>query len=388
LKKPVYAGGCLEKRDGLFILQLTERLTRRKILFDSNYSTCDTEGQKMKALRKFAPGNDGIALFDREEPVPKEGELKVRVFAAGICGGDLHALKDERAGLVMPVTLGHEFVGQVVETNGDTGGFATGDWIVTLPACYSCGECEFCRAGLVTLCKQRKSIGCHVDGAMAEYVVVPAKYSFKVPSDPERLVEYALAEPLGCVARGIYEKLNVKPGDVAVVSGPGTIGLCAVALLAERGAHVIASGLPMDRARLAVAKQMGAEITVESFEELKKAVSTFRASGEADIAVEASGAEGSLHVCMEIVRTLGTLLQLGYYGKKVNCQMDRIFDKEIRFVASNSTAVSTWPVVLELIRSRRVDVTPLISLKIPLSDFRHGFDASIDKTAYKALLMP
>ncbi len=342
----------------------------------------------MKALRKVAPGNDGIGIFEMEEPTPRAGELKVKVLAAGICGGDLHALKDERAGLVMPVTLGHEFVGQVVETCGDCGDFNKGDWIVTLPACYSCGECEFCAAGLVTLCKERKSIGCHVDGAMAEYVVVPAKYSFKVPADPDRLIEYALAEPLGCVARGIYEKLNVKPGDVAVVSGPGTIGLCAVALLAERGAHVIAAGLPMDHARLEAAKKMGAEITTESFDELKQAVRSFRPSGEADIAVEAAGAEGSLAVCMEIVRTLGTLLQLGYYGKKVSVQMDRIFDKEIRFIASNSTAASTWPVVLELIRSRRIDVRPLISLKLPLVEFRKGFDASLDKTAYKALLLP
>jgi len=133
----------------------------------------------MKGFVKFELGSEGIEYREVAEPTPKAGELKVKVLAAGICNSDVHAIHDERA-TVMPVVLGHEYVGQVVETCGEVGDFKVGDWVLTLPACYSCGECDMCKQGVVTLCKQRKSIGSHVNGAMANYVVVPAKYSFRL----------------------------------------------------------------------------------------------------------------------------------------------------------------------------------------------------------------
>ncbi len=110
-----------------------------------------------------------MELREVPEPTPQEGELKVKVMAAGICGGDISAMMDLRE-CFMPVALGHEYVGGGTETWGDAGDFRVGDWVVTLPACYSCGECEFCRRGEVTLCKKRRSIGSHKNGAMAEYV--------------------------------------------------------------------------------------------------------------------------------------------------------------------------------------------------------------------------
>ena len=203
----------------------------------------------MKALVKFETGAQGLQLRDVAEPTPKSGELKVKVLAAGICGSDIHAYHDQRH-LEMPVILGHEFVGQVVETCGDVGEFRSGDWITALPACYSCGTCELCKQGLVTLCKNRRSIGSYDDGAMAEYVVVPAKYAFKLPDSAKTLQEkkiYALAEPFCCIVRGVYERIDVKPGDVAVVSGPGPMGIMSAMLLKARGAYVIVSGLPADQ---------------------------------------------------------------------------------------------------------------------------------------------
>ena len=87
----------------------------------------------MKALVKFAPGVQNVELRDIPEPVPGDGELKVRVLAAGICGSDIHAICDERK-TVLPVTLGHEYVGQVTAVCGNTCGFKPGDWVLTIPA--------------------------------------------------------------------------------------------------------------------------------------------------------------------------------------------------------------------------------------------------------------
>ena len=344
----------------------------------------------MKALVKFALGKEGMGLRDVPEPSPKPGELKVKVLAAGICGGDIHSMKDERD-CVMPVTLGHEYVGQIVETNGDVGDFKVGNWVVTLPACYSCGECDFCRQGLVTLCPERKSIGTHVNGAMAEYLVVPAKYSFKLPAnitDTEEIKKYALTEPMGCVARGVYERIDVHPGDVALLTGPGTIGLFAVQLLKSRGAYVIVYGLPDDAKRLELAIKLGADEVHTDVNELKKAIYRKNPAG-ADITCDASGAAPALNLCLNLTRTHGTHLQLGHFGgRNIACHIDLVFDKELNFVASNSTGMKTWDIALWLLNTGRVDLKPLMSMQIPLGDWERGFNAVINKEAYKVLLLP
>ena len=358
----------------------------------------------MKAIVKFDYGKDGVGLRDVPEPVPKEGELKVKVLAAGICGSDIYALLDERK-TAMPVILGHEYVGQVTEICGDAGGFNTGDYVVTLPACYSCGECGFCKAGMVTLCPRRKSIGTHVDGAMAEYVVVPAKYSFKVPDDSDNKLMYVLSEPFTCSVRGVYERIDVAPGDVAVVSGPGTIGLTAMAALKTRGAYVIMHGLPKDSERLELALRMGADAATHSYDELESACRSAadRAGSCAGdhvgdhaadragprIVVEAAGHPSSLDICLRIAAVKSKLLQMGYYGgRDIQCRIDYAFDKELDIFYSNSTAMSSWDIGLRLINEKKVDLSPLLSLKLPLSEWRRGFEAVISKEAMKVVFCP
>ena len=341
----------------------------------------------MKAIVKFAYGKDGIEVREVPEPVPKEGELKVKVLAAGICGGDIHSMLDERD-TIMPVILGHEYVGQVVETCGNVGEFKVGDYVVTLPACYSCGECSFCKAGMVTLCSQRKSIGTHVNGAMAEYLVVPAKYSFKVPDDAEDKISYALSEPFNCSVRGVYERINVNPGDVAVVSGPGTIGQFAMQALKSRGAYVIAFGLKDDAHRLKLALEMGVDAAVDNFEDLRNEIAKKNPAG-ADIVVEAAGHPDSLSTCFKFVKVKGTVLVLGYYGgHNISVRFDYLHEKELDVFASNSTAMSTWDIGLKLLNEKRVKLSPLVSLKLPLSEWKRGFNGVINKEAYKVLFCP
>ena len=343
----------------------------------------------MKGLVKYALGMEGVGLQELPEPSPKTGELKVKVLAAGICNSDVHAIHDERS-VTMPVVMGHEYVGQVVETCGDVGEFAVGDWIVTLPACYSCGECYLCKAVLVTLCRERKSIGSHRNGAMANYVVVPAKYSFKIPAEAVTLEEkavYALTEPLACMVRGVYEKIDVNPGDVVVVSGPGIMGQFAVQLFKARGAYVILSGLPADADKLELAKSLGADVCVTSFDALQEAVYAANPKG-ADITCDCTGVTPSLESCMKVIRPMGTHLQIGLFGGKVPFRLDYFFDREVNVVPSNSTAVSSWKITLQLLAEGKVQLAPFVSRKVPLADWEEGLAAVLSKTAYKVLLLP
>lgn len=343
----------------------------------------------MKGLVKFEKGEKGLELREVPEPTPREGELKVKVLAAGICGGDVHAFHDRRY-LEMPVILGHEFVGQVSEVCGDVGEFKVGDWVTTLPACYGCGECEYCKDGRVTLCPQRRSIGSYDDGAMADYVVVPAKYSFKLPDSAKTLQEkkiYALAEPFCCIVRGVYERIDVKPGDVAVVSGPGPMGLMTIQLLKSRGAYVIASGLPIDEEKLELAKSMGADETVTSFAELKEAVYRKNPYG-ANITCDCVGLPVSLDNCIRIIAPNGNHLQIACWGSNVEVDLNALFLKEANYITTNSTAVSSWEIGMKLMEEGKVDLVPLMNMEVPLSDWKEGFDAAIGKRKFKVVLLP
>ena len=343
----------------------------------------------MKGLVKFAKGFDGLEVREMPEPKPREGELKVKVLAAGICGSDVHAYHDARY-LEMPVVLGHEFVGQVSEVCGDVGDFKVGDWVTALPACYSCGTCDYCKQGLVTLCEHRRSIGSYDDGAMANYVVVPAKYAFKLPESAKTIQQkkiYALAEPFVCIVRGVYERIDVKPGDVAVVSGPGPMGMMAAQLLKARGAYVIVSGLPVDKEKLELVKSMGADETVTSFEDLKAAVYRKNPYG-ANITCDCTGVPVSLDNCIKIIAANGVHLQIACWSKTVEVDLNALFLKEANYVTTNSTAVSSWKIGMKLMEEGKVDLEPLMNMEVSLDNWKEGFDAAIAKTKYKVVILP
>lgn len=343
----------------------------------------------MKGLVKFALGMEGVALREIPEPSPKEGELKVKVLAAGICNSDIHAIHDERS-VTMPVVMGHEYVGEVVECCGSVGDFKVGDWVVSLPACYSCDECYLCKKGLVTLCKERKSIGSHLDGAMANYVIVPAKYSFKISDNAKTLEEkinYALSAPLACMVRGVYEKIEVNKGDTVVIIGPGIMGQLAVQLFKERGAYVILSGLPADGDKLELAKELGADCCVTSFDELRQAVYSNNPKG-ADITCDCTGVTPALENCMKVIRPMGTHLQIGLFGGKVPFRLDYMFDREVNYIPSNSSSVSSWAITLKLLGEEKIKLAPFISKHFSLDDWQKGIDAVLSKEAYKVILLP
>jgi len=345
----------------------------------------------MKALVKFARGEDGVEL--RNLPIPSigDGQLLVKVLAAGICGSDLHALKDEGSRTIdKPTTLGHEFVGQIAEAKGDTGDLKVGDWVVTLPACYGCDSCYYCNRGLVTLCPKRKSIGTHKDGAMANYVVVPAKYSFKLPDTADTLEKkkkYALMEPMCCNVRGIYERITVNPGDVAVVSGPGPMGIMATQLFKSRGAYVICSGLAKDAERLEIAKKKGADEIATNLEELKSAVYKVNPYG-ADITCDISGAASSISNLVEVIKPNGVHLQIGLFGLPVEVNLDRFFEKEAAFIPTNSTAISSWKIGMSLYNQGKIDFDDLVSAEFPLTEWKKGFDLVMSKSVMKVILLP
>ncbi len=199
-----------------------------------------------------------MAVELREVPVPEIGpaDVLLKVGAASVCGSDVHQAYATHSWPVnIPVTLGHEFGGTIAASGREVTGFKEGDRVVSETAAVICGTCLMCRTGRYNLCPTRKGFGYGVNGAMAEYVKVPARCLHHVPDTlPFELA--CLTEP-HCVAyNSMCGNATIKPGDSVVVLGPGPIGLLCARMAALSGANpLIVAGLcrrrraPRDGAR-------------------------------------------------------------------------------------------------------------------------------------------
>lgn len=341
----------------------------------------------MKALLKTKKGLNGVQLLDIEEPPVGNRDLKVKIHAAGICGTDIHIIHDEYA-CNYPVVMGHEYSGTVVEVGSDVTKFQVGDRIVSLTAAVKCEECIYCRSGLYMLCEKRLSIGSGVNGAFAESMVIPEKIAFKIPENVS-LDEAVLTEPLACMVRCVIERGTVKAGDYVLVSGPGTIGLLTMQVAKANGGNVIVIGTSQDQARLDLARELGAFATIVIDEEdVQKRISEITGNIGVDVAFECAGAAPSANNCLKLLKKTGLYVQVGLFGKMVEFDMDLALTKEINMTNGFASEPTSWERALRLLEMKQVNVAPLISTKLPLSEWKKAIEMVNHKEAFKVLFVP
>jgi len=261
----------------------------------------------MKALvKKDYRGK--LEIEEVPEPLVLPDSVKIEVKVAGICGTDLHILKNEYKHNV-PVIIGHEFAGIVAEISEGVTSCLPGDRVVSLTAAVTCGLCDYCIAGIPMLCKSRLSIGSGINGAFAKYLVVHQRLIKKIP-DNISFDEAALTEPLACTVHGIMEMGRVKAGDVVLISGPGTIGLLALQVAKAEGGVTVVCGTADDKDRLEIAKSLGADHVVDMTEcNIVDFINNLTGGEGADIAIECAGIEVSakkLCGCLERKGTIPT----------------------------------------------------------------------------------
>lgn len=341
----------------------------------------------MKALLKKSQGLEGVALEEIQEPTIKVNEIKVKVHAAGICGTDLHIIHDEYP-YSPPVAMGHEYSGTITEIGPGVEGFQVGDRVVSLTAVVTCGSCHYCNQGLLMLCDQRKSIGSGVHGAFAEFIVVPAKSAYKIPESVS-LDEAALTEPLACAVRCIMERGRVNSGEFVLISGPGTIGLLAMQVVKANGGNAIIIGTSRDKERLTLALELGAMAVVNVEEEnAEKRLMNLTKHQGFDVAIECAGVSISLNNCINLLRKQGLLIQMGLFGKKIEFDSDLALMKELNYANGFATEPTSWEIALRLLEYKHVDVSPLISHKLPIDEWKEAIRLAEQKAGYKTLLLP
>ncbi len=342
----------------------------------------------MKAVLKLAPGPGKIGVGDVPEPSPGPGQVLIEVAAAGICGTDLHIYHDEFK-TRPPVVLGHELAGEVVALGTGTKGVALGARVTTETYFSTCGKCRYCRTGHPNLCLERRSIGSAVNGGFTRYVVVPAHNVHELP--PQLSFEAgALTEPLACVVHGVLSTPTVRPGDLAVVAGPGAIGLLTLQVLKAAGATVLVLGTDADTRRLELARTLGADYVLnvhqEDVDTLVREVS-FEGLG-ADVVYECSGAGLAAQQLLNLVRRGGRYAQIGLFGKPIGWDLDQVCYKELRVTGSNASVPAAWIGALKLLASGAVKTEALISDSLPITEWRAAFERFERKEDVKLLLTP
>ena len=332
----------------------------------------------MKAAVFVAPGR--IEL--QERPIPEIGptDALLRVTTTTICGTDVHILKGEypvRPGLI----IGHEPVGIIEKLGSAVTGFEVGQRVIA-GAITPCGQCNSCLDGVSSQCGGKVmcgwQLGNTIDGCQAEYVRIPNAQANLTPV-PDGLTDEEVLMCPDIMSTGFSgaESGEVRIGDIVVVFAQGPIGLCATAGAKLKGAtKIIAVETVPERAE--IARRLGADIVIDfkQVDPVQKIMEITNGRG-VDVAIEALGTQRTFESCLRALKPGGTLSSLGVYSGKLELPLDA-------FAAGlgNHKIVTTlcpggkerMRRLLEVVASRRVDLTPLVTHHYKLDDIVAAYD--------------
>jgi L-iditol 2-dehydrogenase len=327
----------------------------------------------------------------REVPVPEigEGEVLLQVGGVSVCGSDVHQAHNTHSWAVnVPVVLGHEFGGTVAKLGPGVRGFREGDRVVSETAAQICGDCLLCRTGRYNLCPSRKGFGYGLDGAMAQWVRVPARCLHNIPDTlPFDLA--CLAEPHAVAYQTMCVNSTIRPGDLVVVLGPGPIGLLCTRMAALAGADpLIVGGVTADASRLEAARQLGATDTVDlQKQNLEEIVRTFRPEG-ADMVCDATGASQAVNEALRLVRPDGAITKVGWSPDNITVDLNPLVLRNVRLQGSFSHNYPVWERVIHLLDRRLTMPETIVGMRAPLEKWRDAFDAMHDRRVIKSVLLP
>ncbi|HEY4162609.1 MAG TPA: zinc-dependent alcohol dehydrogenase [Dongiaceae bacterium] len=338
-------------------------------------------GNTMRAavLRKI---RDKLRIERLPIPEPGPGEILIKVVACGVCHSDLHAIDgDWNPPPVLPLVPGHEVTGHVaelgpgVQTSGVTG-FRRGD-AVGVPWMWSaCGTCEFCLAGMETICRSGEASGYSKPGGYAEYMIARADFVARLP---KRADLYAIA-PILCAGVTTYRGLKrtgARPGNWVAIIGIGGLGHIAVQYATAMGLRVAAVDVAPDK--LALARRLGAEFCVDASQENPVRAIRAKLGGGAHAAVVAAVATPAFEQAIGMLRPAGTAVFVGLPGGKadeIRASIAAISGKELSIRGSSvGTRLDLGEAVDFALRDRvkaRISTEPLSAANSVLNRMRRG----------------
>jgi L-iditol 2-dehydrogenase len=335
----------------------------------------------------------GGSFVVREIPHPaiNDGDLLLRVTAAAICGTDIKIVKNGHRKLKsgQTIILGHEFVGVIEEAGPRVTGFKQGQRVGVAPNA-GCGHCPPCKRGQSNYCSDYTAFGIDRDGAHAPFVRIPEVFlqQGNVMALPECVTDAAAAllEPLSCVVAG-QRAVQVAQGDTVLIFGAGPMGLLHVMVARESGAAAVLMFDPM-ASRLTLAGEMGAQRTASTLEELDRVISEI-APGGVDVAITAAPVAEALSVALDRLAPFGRLCAfagLPAGAPRVALDVNRIHYKNLTLTGTTGGSVGDYQKALQIIRSGRVDVCPVISHTFPMAGIEDAYKTALSGQGMKIVI--
>lgn len=350
----------------------------------------------MLAVLKSIPKENHISVETLPDPEILDGWVLVKVDMAGICGSDLHTYHwtpdyQVRYANCLPVVLGHEYTGIVQETGPGVDHIQKGDRVVSRTP-ISCGQCYVCLSGQEAICDQRKLLGVHYNGAMAELVAVPAQ-NCHVLDDKYPLQLAALSEPIS-IAYGAVHKAGGLLGKNVVVIGPGPIGYF-ISLLSQLSgaARLYVLGLVQDKERFDIFKDSIPGLQArQNAEELGGQIRIRLFGGGADVVFEASGSAGGLQTALRLVRKHGLIVQVGIVSRVAEVNTNLVVRDQITIKGTPAIPRRLWIRMLDYIGllpiSEQTKFEKVITGVFPLERADQAFDDLVNGRGMKIMLRP
>ena len=343
----------------------------------------------MRAIRYYAPQDIRYEEVDIREP--NDNEVLVKIQAALTCGTDIKTFRRGHPVLIKstPSGFGHEFSGIIEKVGKNVIGFNVGDRVVAANSA-PCGHCFFCMKKQYNLCENLDLL----NGAYAEYITIPQriveKNLLKLPTGLS-FEKAAFAEPLANVVHGV-ERTNIHPGDTVGIFGIGPIGLMFARLAKLKGAKVIVAGRNPLKLKMAEEFSHADEIIdLKKYQHPEKIFRSFTEGGRGlDVAVECVGLPEIWEKMFELVRIGGTVHLFGgcKSGSTVNLNTRQLHYDEVKIISVFHHTPQYFRQALDLIADGHVDVTKLITKRMPLSEAQNAILAHEKGEAIKVLLTP
>ncbi|WP_114969613.1 zinc-dependent alcohol dehydrogenase [Rhodoferax ferrireducens] len=342
----------------------------------------------MQSLRKLHPGR-GLDLQDVATPcAPGPGEVLLKVKSTGVCGTDLHI--DEWTAsyhfvtAALPVTVGHEFSGEIAALGEGVAGLTVQQLVAVRPSVV-CGQCEACRAGQADACVTRRGIGVTRDGGFAPWVLVPARNCVPIPAGVDAEVA-ALTEPL-TVSHEAVRTGNVQQGDRVLVLGPGNIGQGIAIFARAAGARQVVVAGHGDAARFEVLRKMGFKELIDfAATGMEAGLAPYLQSGKFDVVIEATGAAAVIEPALRALKTHGILVITGIHAAPVAIDLTALVRQHQQIRGSYRAPERAWPEVVEFMRSHQETLRHMITHRVPLARAYEGFALARSKVATKVMV--
>jgi (R,R)-butanediol dehydrogenase/meso-butanediol dehydrogenase/diacetyl reductase len=354
----------------------------------------------MKAVRIYGEGDIRVEDVDIADPLPDQVQIKVKY--CGICGSDLHAYLEgwglptqphPLTGKTVPITLGHEFSGEVVKVGSDVTDLKVGDAIAVEPL-LACGKCENCRAGNYNFCNNVVAedgagnfLGFSQDGGMAQYANIDDVFAHKLPENMEYELG-ALCEPTSVAYEGI-KKAHLREGQTVAIMGAGPIGLVTALLARIAGANRVYIS-DVSEVRLDKARELGfTDVLNPTKDNVEQVIKADYPNG-VDVTFECAGVQATFDTSLKVTKRTGIVQIVALFGKPVTVNFtDDVIMQGIDLITTLCYN-NSFDTVLGIINNNKEQFKPIVTKKVSLDDaVERGIKTlSSDKSQVKIMIAP